>query len=243
MLKGKNILITGSSSGIGLATARLAKEYGATVILHGKTESEELKTFAKELSCEYIFCDVVDKISIESEIQRILKKVNRIDILVNSAGIAGGQKFLESTDESWLDIFKINVLGTTHFCQAIIPQMQKNKYGRIVNIASIRGYPITSGSSAYSASKAAIVTLTSALAKEFAPDIAINAVAPGFTDTPMSKTRTDSKIMEKAKSSLVGRVGQPEEIAEAILFLASDKASFITGQTIIVDGGYSISGK
>jgi 3-oxoacyl-[acyl-carrier protein] reductase len=213
------------------------------VILHGKTESEELKTLAKELNCEYIFCDVSDKTAVESEVQRILKKVKKIDVLVNSAGIAGGQKFLESTDESWLDIFKINVLGTTHFCQAVIPQMQKNKYGRIVNIASIRGYPITSGASAYSASKAAIVTVTSALAKEFAPDITINAVAPGFTDTPMSKTRTDSKAMELAKSSLVGRVGQPEEIAEAILFLASDKASFITGQTILVDGGYSISGK
>jgi len=243
MLKDKIILITGSSSGIGLATAKLAKGYGATVILHGKSESEELKNLAKELNCEYICCDVADQAAVLSEVNRIIEKVKRIDILINSAGIAPVQKFLESTDEFWLDVIKVNVLGTTHFCQAVIPQMQKNKYGRIVNISSIRGYPGTSGSTAYSASKAAIITITATLAKQFAPDIAINAVAPGFTDTPMSTTRADNNVMEKAKSSLVGRVAQPEEIAEVILFLASDKASFITGQTILVDGGYSISGK
>jgi len=243
MLKDKIILITGSSSGIGAATARLAKKYGATPILHGKTESKELKNLAKELNCEYIFCDVVDKITVESEVQRILKKVKKIDILVNSAGIALSEEFLESTDEVWLDVFKTNVLGTTHFCQAVIPQMQKNKYGRIVNISSIKGYPVTSGGAAYSASKASIITITASLAKQFAPYIAVNAVAPGYTDTPMSLTRTSGKAMEKAKTSLVERVGRPEEIAEVILFLASDKASFITGQTILVDGGYSISGK
>jgi 3-oxoacyl-[acyl-carrier protein] reductase len=243
MLKDKTILITGSSSGIGAATARLAKGYGAHVILHGKDESEELKNLAKELSCEYIFCDVADQPAVQSEINRILEKVKRIDILVNSAGIAPAQSFLESTDELWLDVFRVNVLGTIHFCQAVIPQMQRNKYGRVVNIASIRGYPGTAGSSAYSASKAAVINITATSAKQFAPDIAINAVAPGFTNTPMSKTWTDDVIMKQAKSSLAGRVAQPEEIAEAILFLASDKASFITGQTILVDGGYSISGK
>jgi 3-oxoacyl-[acyl-carrier protein] reductase len=243
MLKDKNILITGSASGIGMATARLAKEYGANPILHGKTESEDLKNLAKELNCEYIFCDVADKMAVESEVQRILGKVKKIDILVNCAGIDPGQEFLKSTDELWLDVFKVNVLGTTHFCQAVIPQMQKNKYGRIVNISSIKGYSVNSSPTAYSVSKAAIINITSSLAKQFAPEIAVNAVAPGYTDTPMSLTRTDARAMEKAKTSLAGRVAQPEEIAEAILFLASDKASFIFGQTILVDGGYSISGK
>lgn len=241
-LKDKTILITGSSSGIGLATARLAKAYGATPILHGKTESEDLKKLAKELNCEYIFCDVADKTSVESEVNRILKKVKKIDILVNSAGIANREKFLESTDESWLEIFKVNVLGTTHFCQAVIPQMQKNKYGRIVNIASIRAFTSTAGRSAYSASKAAVMNLTSVLAKEFAPNILVNAVAPGFTETPLSKI-WDKEVWKQLKTALLGRVAQPKEISEVILFLASDKASFITGQTILVDGGYSISGK
>ena len=242
MLKDKIILITGSSSGIGLATARLAKEYGATVILHGKTESDELKNFAKELDCEYIFCDVADKVAVESEVNKIIDKVKSIDILVNSAGISLNQKFLESTDEVWLDVFKTNVLGTTHFCQAVIPKMQKNKYGRIVNISSIRGYPGTSGNSAYSASKAAIINLTSTLAKQFAPDIFVNSVAPGFTNTAIALSWGE-QVQAQATSNLFGRLAEPEEIAEAILFLASDKASFITGQTLLVDGGYSISGK
>ena len=234
---------TGSSSGIGEATARLAKKYDARVILHGKTESEALKNLAKELDCEYIFCDVSEKKAVDAEVQRIFKKVKRIDCLVNCAGIAPRATFLESTDELWLDIFKVNVLGTAHFCQAVIPQMQKNKYGRVVNIASIRAYENTSGRPAYSASKAAIVNLTAVLAKEFAPQIAVNAVAPGYTDTPLAKKTWDEEVWKKVESALLGRIAQPREIAEAILFLASDKASFITGQTIIVDGGYSISGK
>lgn len=243
MLEGKNILITGSSSGIGLATAKLAKKYGANVIVHGKVDSEELRSLAGELGGGYIVCDVADKVAVDCEIKRILDKVGKIDILVNSAGISLAEDFLGSTDEFWLEIFKVNVLGTTHFCQAVIPQMKKNKYGRIVNISSIKGYYNMAGSSAYSASKAAIISITSSLAKEFAPEIAVNAIAPGYTDTPMSKTRTSSAAMEKAKTALAGRVGRPEEIAESILFFASDRASFITGQTLLVDGGYSVSGK
>ena len=242
MLKDKIILITGSSSGIGAATARLAKEYRATPILHGKTDSEELKKLASELNCEYIFCDVADKDAVEKAVKNILSKVKRIDILVNSAGIAPRATFLETTDESWLEIFKINVLGTAHFCQVVIPGMKENNYGRIVNIASIRANVNTTGRVAYSASKAAIVNMTSVLAKEFAPNITVNAVSPGYTETPIA-SNWDEEVWKQVKTALLGRIGQPKEIAEAILFLASDKASFITGQTIIVDGGYSISGK
>jgi len=239
MLKDKIILITGSSSGIGTATAKLAKEYGAIPILHGKTESEELKKLAKELNCEYIFCDVSDKNAVDLAVTDILSKVKKIDILVNSAGIAPRATFLESNDNHWLDIYKVNVLGTAHFCQAIIPQMKENKYGKIINVASIRAYNCTSGKPAYSASKAAIVSLTAVLAKEFAPNIYVNAVAPGYTETPIAKN-WDEKVWKNVNTALVGRIGQPKEIAEAILFLASDKASFITGQTIIVDGGISV---
>jgi 3-oxoacyl-[acyl-carrier protein] reductase len=242
MLKDKTILITGSSSGIGAATARLAKEYGANVIVHGKTDSPELNAITKELGAEKIVCDVVDQAAVQSEVDRIIGKVKKIDALVNCAGISIRQKFLESTDESWLEIFKVNVLGTKHFCQSVIPEMQKNKHGRIVNIASIRAFCSTSGRPAYSASKAVVMNLTSVLAKEFAPEIAVNAVAPGFTETDMAKT-WDDVVWQQVKTALLNRAAQPKEIAEAILFLASDKASFITGQTILVDGGYSISGK
>lgn len=242
MLQGKTILITGSSSGIGAATAKLAKEYGATVILHGKTESEDLKKLVKELNCEYIFCDVSDKSAVDEAMNKISKNFSKIDILVNCAGIANKGKFLESTDDLWMEIYKVNVLGTVHFCQSVIPIMQKNKYGKIVNIASVRAFPEGAGKPAYSASKAAIMNLTASMAKEFSPEITVNAVAPGFTETPITKN-WDEEVWSKVNNSLLGRIAKPQEIAEVILFLASDKASFIVGQTILADGGYTIYGK
>lgn len=244
MLKDKIVLITGSSSGIGAATAMLAKEYGAIPILHGKTESKDLKNLSKELNCEYVVCDVADKVAVDLEVQKILNKVKRIDALVNCAGIVLEESFLESSDDIWLEIIKVNLLGTVHFSQAIIPFMQKNNYGKIVNIASIRGHKNTSSNArmSYSASKAAIVNFTSSLAKEYAPNILVNAVSPGFINTQIAKSWTD-KVKKQVETALVGRIGEPKEIAEAILFLISDRASFITGQTILVDGGYSISGK
>lgn len=176
----------------------------------------------------------------EKSVKDILLKVERIDILVNSAGINSKETFIELTEKLWLDVFKVNFLGTVNFCQAIIPEMQKNKYGRIINVASIRAFTGTaSNRPAYSVSKASVVNLTAILAKEFAPNILVNAVAPGNTNTAMNPISSPETI-EKVKKIPLGRIGEPKEIAETILFLASDKASFITGQTIIVDGGDSI---
>ncbi len=241
-LSHKTILITGSSRGIGAATARLAKERGATVLLHGKTDSDELRHLAAELESEYVTSDVADATSVEAAVKFLLDRIGKIDVLVNCAGITNAKTFLETTDEDWLDVFRVNVLGTVHFCRAVLPAMQKEKSGRIINIASIRGYGITSGRTAYSVSKASIINLTAALAKEFAPDILVNAIAPGFTETGMSTTWSEV-VWQQVKQSLLSRVAQPTEIAEAILFLASDRASFITGQTILVDGGYSLAEK
>ncbi len=241
----KTILITGSARGIGAATARLAHARGANVILHGRTESSQLLDLSKQLdNAPFITCDVADKAAVKKSVLQILEQVGKVDILVNSAGIVNPKPFLESEDEGWLDVFKINLLGTVHFCQALIPQMQKNKFGKIVNIASIRGHTVTASNRGmeYSVTKAAIVSLTSSLAKEFAPEITVNAVSPGFTETDISKSWND-RVWEQAGSALLNRTAQPEEIAEAILFLASDAASFITGQTLVVDGGYTIAGK
>lgn len=239
-LTDKIILITGSSRGIGAATARLAKSYGATVALHGKDESEELKALGKELASAYYACDVSDRAAVKGVVERVVKDFGRIDALVTAAGIADRIPFLETTDEHWFSIFEVNVLGTVHFCQEIIPHMQSQKYGRIVTVSSKRGLPVTSGRPAYSASKAAVMTLTAALAKEFAPTIAVNSVAPGFTETDMS-ANWSAKIWEDVRHTLLGRAAKPNEIAEMILFLCSDKASFITGQTFLVDGGASVS--
>ena len=170
--------------------------------------------------------------------------MEKIDALINCIGAVEAKPFLEMTDDDWINRYKDNFLGVVHFCQAVIPYMQKLKYGRIVNIASIRGHvvPTTRRDMPYSAAKAAIINFTAALAKDLAPEILVNAVSPGMVETDMAKT-WNKVVWQQAKSALVGRVGKPEEIAEVLLFLVSDKASFITGQTIIVDGGYTISGK
>lgn len=241
---GKVVLISGSARGIGAATARLAHSRGATVILHGRTVSQHLKKFAEELEADYIVCDAGNKDAVQQAVKEAIAKAGKIDVLVNSAGIATSESFLEASDEHWLEIYRINVLGVVNFCQAVIPYMQQKKYGRIVNIASIRGHEVAASNrvSAYSASKAAVANLTASLAKEFAPHIAVNAVSPGFTQTDITENWSEA-TWGQVKTSLLGRIGKPEELAEAILFLASDKASFITGQTLVVDGGYMIAGK
>jgi 3-oxoacyl-[acyl-carrier protein] reductase len=236
----KTILITGSARGIGAATAQVASSRGAKVILHGRTASPQLKSLAKELSTDYIACDVGDK----DAVQQAVAKIGRVDVLINSAGIAPSEAFLEASDEHWLEVYRTNVLGVVNFCQALIPKMRKNGYGRIVNIASIRGHQTAASNRimAYSASKAAVSNLTASLAKEFAPEIAVNAVSPGFTQTDITENWSET-VWKQVETSLLGRIGKPEELAEAITFLASDRASFITGQTLVVDGGYMISGK
>ena len=237
MLENKTILITGSSRGIGAATARLAKNYGATVILHGKTESEELKKLSKALESAYIVFDVADERATIKEIG----KFKRIDILVNNAGINPSKTFAQLANEDWRQIFEVNVLGVVNVSKAVITGMIKRGYGKIINIASIKGFPSISGKPAYAASKSAIIRITSSMAEEFAPyNILINAVAPGFTETEMTKASLSPKIQGQIDKIPLKRMATPNEIAEVILFLASARSDYITGQTIAVDGGYSI---
>ena len=234
----KTVLITGSSRGIGAATARLAHNYGARVILHGRTESENLRNLATELGTKYITCDVVDESTVNREVREI---EGGIDVLINSAGINLSQPFLEQSTESWQNTFNVNVLGTVNFCKAVLPGMIGRKYGRIVNISSVKGYSSNAGSPAYSASKAAVINMTAAMAKEYASHgILVNAVAPGFTMTEMTKQTWSDRIQKQVDEILLKRMAKPEEIANAILFLASDNASYITGQTLLVDGGYNL---
>lgn len=235
-LKNKTVLITGSSRGIGAAIARLAKEHGAEVILHGRTESENLKKLSQELNAKYIFCDVRDR----HQIMEQLNGYEKIDVLVNNAGINPSKTFMDLTNEDWTDIFETNVLGTVNFSKAVIPKMIDNRYGKIINIASAKGHHHVRGKPAYASSKAAIMRITSSMAEEFAPHISVNAVAPGFTETEMTEKTLSPKIQSQIDKILLKRMAQPEEIAEVILFLASDRSSYITGQTISVDGGFSI---
>jgi len=238
MLKDKVILITGSSRGIGAATARLAKHYGAEVILHGKTESEPLKKLAHELGARYIFCDVTAELEVKKEID----KFERIDVLINNAGINPSKTFVQLTAEDWKNIFDVNLMGTVNFSKAVIQGMQQRGHGKIINLASIKGLFYTPGKPAYASAKAAVMRLTTSMAEEFAQyNILVNAVAPGFTDTEMTKETLSPSIQAQISKIPLKRMGQPEEIAETILFLASDKTNYITGQIIVVDGGYTLT--
>jgi len=223
LLENKVILITGSSRGIGATTARLAKKYGAEVIVHGKTESEQLRALASELKAKYIYCDITN----EEDVRIKVSKLGSIDILVNNAGINPSKTFQELKNDDWREIFETNVLGTVNFSRTVLPRMIERREGKIINIASIKGYNHINGKPAYAASKAAIMRITSSMAEEFA-------------DTEMTRTTLSPKIQEQIKNIPLKRLAQAEEIAEVILFLASNKASYITGQTILVDGGYSI---
>jgi len=238
------ILIMGSARGIGAATARLAYERGAHVIVHGRTKSDHLLALADELEADYIVCDVADRDAVRTSISTLLATGAQIDALVNCAGIVNRKPFLETTVEDWHAIFDVNLSGTVNAIQAVAPHMLERGGGRIVNVSSMRGEAVTASESgsAYSASKAAIVNLTAALAKEFAPHVGVNAVAPGFIGTDMAQTWPE-RVWEQARSALAGRIAEPREIAEVILFLASPAASFVTGQTWLADGGYTLAGK
>jgi 3-oxoacyl-[acyl-carrier protein] reductase len=235
-LENKTILITGSSRGIGAETARLAKKYGANVILHGKSESYPLKSLAKELNSKYIFCDVGN----EKAVYEKIKEVGPIDVLVNNAGINPSKTFMDLAIDDWKDIFDTNVFGVVNFSKAIIPSMLERKQGKIINITSVKGYNYVEGKPAYAAAKAGVMRMTTSMAEEFAPYININSVAPGFTQTEMTAASMSPKIQSQIDSIPMKRMAKPEEIADAILFLASEKADYITGQTLAVDGGFSI---
>ncbi len=237
MLENKVILITGSSRGIGAATARLAREYGASVVLHGKTESDYLITLASELNARYICCDVAEERTVSSKVGSL----GKIDVLVNNAGINQSKTFMDLTNNDWHEILNTNILGIVNFSRAVIPGMMERGQGKIINIASVKGYIHVIAKPAYSVSKAAVMRMTSSMAQELAPKILVNAVAPGFTETEMTESTLSPIIRAQIGRIPLKRMAKPREIAEAILFLASDKSNYITGQTIAVDGGFSIS--
>ncbi len=243
MLNGKTILITGASRGIGRATAKLAKSYGANVIVHGKTDSENLQSIARELGAEKVVFDIGNQEQVLSSINKLIDKGIHINGLANIAGIVYASEPLDVKDEDWINVFKTNVLGIMHTCQAVIPEMQKMKSGKIVNVASVRAYAQGTLASRlpYCVSKASVVNMTVALAKEYAKDgIYINSVSPGGVDTDIAKT-WDEETKQRNTDVLLKRLGKPEEIGEVICFLLSDKSDYVIGQDYLVDGGYLVN--
>lgn len=232
----KRVLITGASRGIGAACARLFAKSGYDVIINYNNSKEEALRLAREIGAETIRADV----SNSAQVDDMFKAAGEVNILVNNAGISGFYMLDAMSDDEWNKMIGVNLNGVFYCTRAVLPQMLRRKSGAIVNVSSMWGICGSSCEAAYSASKAGVIGLTKALAKEVGPSgIRVNCVAPGVIDTDMNKKLGGDAIKELCEETPLGRLGSPEEVARAILFLADDDG-FITGQVLSPNGGLVI---
>ena len=248
LLEGKNALVTGGSQGIGAAASlELARE-GANVCLTYRKHDVEAKKYADEIremgrKALAIKCDISSFAEAESVVKKAVDEFGGLDILVNNAGMNWDGVSWKMSEEQWDRVIEVNLKGYFNFTRQVAPIFKDQKYGKIINITSINGMRGKFGQSNYSASKAGIIGFTKAVAKELgAFNVNVNAVAPGLIETTMLK-ESDSrdKIIDMALNEIVlKRVGQPEDLANVVAFLASDKARHVTGEVIKVDGGQYI---
>lgn len=241
----KVIFITGATRGIGYATARLAAMQRWTVILHGRDE-ERLRVIQEELTAfgatvYHLAYDVSDLDAIKKAFMWIKKNVGQLDAVVNNAGILDDALLGMVNQKQVSQTLAVNTEAVIYHMQYASRLMMKQKSGSIVNVSSIIGRVGNAGQTVYGASKAAVIGATYSAAKELAPyNIRVNAVAPGFIETDMTKQLSQEKFNQRISEIKMGRIGNPEEVANTILFLASDLSSYVTGQVIGVDGGMVI---
>ena len=239
---GKVAIITGSARGIGLAIARRFAENGASVVLCDISE-DQVRESAAQMPGKAIGLktDVTQSDDIAALLDATLKAFGRVDIVVNNAGITRDTLMLRMDETDWDLVLDINLKGAFLVTKAASRIMMKQRTGRIVNISSVVGLTGNAGQANYSASKAGLIGLTKSSAKELAGrGITVNAVAPGFIETEMTKNMPEAAREEFLKRVLISRAGTPDDIAAAVLFLASDEASYITGQVLTVDGGLTV---
>ncbi len=243
---GKTVVITGGSRGIGEAIAESFLQTGAQVHALSRTESTrsaELQEKAAKAGGSYRWhaADITERSALEEVIDSILKSENGIDVLVNNAGITRDGLLMRMKDEDWDAVIQTNLSSVYTACKKVVRPMLKARTGTIINVSSVVGIMGNAGQTNYSASKAGLIGFTKSLAREVASrGIRVNAVAPGYIDTSMTE-----KLNEEARTTLtsqipLGRTGKPEEVASTVIFLASDEAGYITGQTLVVDGGLAM---
>lgn len=236
-------VVTGGSRGIGLAVSEELAEAGYRLAILYAERKEDSHRVAEELRArgtdtEIYRCDVSNPVQVEKVSRQILKRFGRVDVLVNNAGISQIKMFTDTTEEDWDRMMGVNVKGMYHTCHELVPQMISRKRGRIINISSMWGIAGASCEVAYSASKAAVIGFTKALARELGPSgITVNCVAPGVIDTEMNAALDRETIASLCNEIPLGRIGRAADVAGAVSFLASEKAAYITGQVISVDGG------
>jgi 3-oxoacyl-[acyl-carrier protein] reductase len=241
-LKGKIALVTGAAQGIGRAIALLLAQKGADIVI-SDINLEKAEEMAKEIEAlgrkaMAIKVDVANTNDVERMVEAILERFGQIDILVNNAGIARDKLILRMTEEDWDSVLNVNLRGTFNCTKAVIKHMSKQRKGKIVNIASVVGEMGNVGQANYSASKAGVIGFTKTIAREFAQrGINVNAIAPGYIETPMTEALTE-KVKEGLRRMIpMERLGRPEDVAQAVLFLVSEASSYITGQVLNVNGG------
>ena len=242
----KTAIVTGGATGIGDAISSLLCQENYNVVIAYNKSEDKAKQLCDSLKSQgnnavTYQVDVKDSSSVLKLIDFTLNTFNGIDLLVNNAGIAQQKLFSDITDDDWNNMISTNLTGCFNCCRAVIPTFVTQKNGCIINISSMWGLVGASCEAHYSAAKAGVINLTKSLAKELGPsNIRANCVAPGVIKTDMLNSFSEEDLKALADETPLMRLGAPEDIANAVLFLASDKASFITGQTLSVDGGYII---
>ena len=246
LLKGKKALITGGTAGIGKEIALSFARQGAHVTIFGTNETRAAEV-VQELNAarvdadQQFFSDLVnvsDKASVEASIQKLLTSWGSVDILVNNAGITKDGLLMKMSEQDWDDVLDINLKSVYNLCQALVRSMLKARSGKIINVSSVVGLTGNAGQVNYAASKSGMIGFTKALAQELATrGICVNCIAPGFIQTKMTDVLTEAQKEAIVKKIPMGRLGAPEDIANAAIFLASPLSNYITGQVLTVDGG------
>ena len=240
-------LITGGNAGIGKAIAHKFASEGATVVLFGTNPETglaavtEIQEAHPEVKVKFIPVDVSKTSLVDHAVEEVLKEFGQIDILVNNAGITADQLLIRMTEEEWDRVLEINLKSCFNMCRAVARLMIKKRKGNIINISSVVGLVGNAGQMNYAASKAGMIGMTKALAKELAGrNVRVNCVAPGFVKTKMTDALNEKQQQDVLQAIPLKRMGAPEEIANPVWFLASDLSSYMTGQVIAVDGGMTM---
>ena len=245
-LSGKVAIITGASQGIGRTIASLIARSGANVICVARSKSK-IKELSNEINDQghmatYLPCDVGDGDAFSNTIKTVVEQFGKLDILINNAGITRDALLMRMNDQQWDEVIQTNLKGSFYGMKYAIRPMMKNKFGRIINITSIVGLTGNPGQANYAASKAGLIGMSQSIAKEVGTrGITVNCIAPGWIDTEMTVDLPEDSKKDLLERIPVGQIGKPEDIAYTALFLASNEASYITGQTITVDGGRVIN--
>jgi 3-oxoacyl-[acyl-carrier protein] reductase len=241
-LNGKKALVTGASGGIGGAIAKALAQQGAEIVLSG-TRIDALETVAKDLpgKAHVVPCDLGDAEQVDKLVENAGKAMGQVDILVNNAGLTRDMLAMRLSDAMWQKVIEINLTAAFKLSREVLREMVRRRWGRIVNISSIVGVTGNAGQANYAASKAGLIGMTKAMATEVAQrNITVNCVAPGFIKTKMTDVLTEQQRAKLLERIPAGRLGTPADCAAAVVYLASEEAQYVTGQTLHVNGGMAM---